>query len=395
MSCVVQKFGGTSVSTLERIKNVADIVLRSTAKYENVVVVVSAMAGVTNKFIRYVSDMKVFEGDPEYDSVVSSGELVTSGLMAIALKNIGIKARSYTSWQVPIITDNNHGCAMIQSIDPSNINRDLKKGIVPVVCGFQGISNENKITTLGRGGSDLTAVAIASAIKADLCEIYSDVDGVYTVDPNLYSDAKKIDSINYEEMLEMASQGANILQERSVDYARKNNVTVRVASSFIDTGGTIISSKAKSLSFCGIAVTHNLSQIIVAYKKEEDFLNLSCYLEKEFSRSEIFKNSDANKANIMIDRKENRKIINLLKRCDFIESVKQEVVRKHFSKISVVGSFVCKEIADDFTEELKRNKIESCGYTLKDYRLNFIIPSNQLLNSISVLHKYCGFEDGK
>jgi aspartate kinase len=145
--------------------------------------------------------MGAFEGDAEYDSVVSSGELVTSGLMAIALRNAGIKSRSYSSWQVPVFTDSNHGRAVIQNIDPANLQRDLENGIVPVVCGFQGISSENKITTLGRGGSDLTAVAVASAIKADLCEIYSDVDGVYTVDPNLYTEAKKIDSICYNEML--------------------------------------------------------------------------------------------------------------------------------------------------------------------------------------------------
>lgn len=392
LSCVVQKFGGTSVANLDRIKNVANIVARTKSKYDSVIVVVSAMAGVTNKFIGYVNDIGVFEGDPEYDNVVSSGELVTSGLMAIALRNIGVKSRSYSSWQVPIFTDGNHGRAVIQSIDPANLQRDLENGIVPVVCGFQGISTENKVTTLGRGGSDLTAVAVASAIKADLCEIYSDVDGVYTVDPNLYHDAKKIDSICYLEMLEMASQGAKVLQEQSVDYAMKKNVIIRVASSFLDNGGTIISSTPPSSPFCGIAVTHNLSQIKVKYKNENDFFKLLTTLEKKLIHAEVFKNNDQCKANIMIDKKKVAETINIFKHCDFVIKVTQEIVRRHFSKISIIGSSVCDDVSRELIAELKNEKIDTFGCLTKGYRANLTISSDQLLNAVSVLHKYCGFD---
>ncbi len=392
MSCIVQKFGGTSVANLERIKNAANIVSRARSKYNDVVVVVSAMAGVTNKFVEYVNHMGTFEGDAEYDSVVSSGELVTSGLMAIALRNIGIKSRSYSSWQVPVFTDNNHGRAVIQSIDPSNLQRDLENGIVPVVCGFQGVSSENKITTLGRGGSDLTAVAVSSAIKADLCEIYSDVDGVYTVDPNLYPYATKIDSICYNEMLEMASHGAKVLQEQSVDYAMKKNVVVRVASSFLDNGGTIISSAAPSSPFCGMAVTHNLSQIKANYKEEKNFSELLAILEKNLIHAEVFKNNCLCKVNIMVDNKRTPEVINILENCDFVLKVKQEIVRRNFSKISVIGSSIYESVGRELAKELKGKKISIFGCSAKQHRANLVISSDQLLNAVSVLHKYCGFD---
>lgn len=392
MSCIVQKFGGTSVANLERIKNAASIVSRARSKYNDIVVVVSAMAGVTNKFVEYVNDMGTFEGDAEYDSVVSSGELVTSGLMAIALRNIGIKSRSYSSWQVPVFTDNNHGRAVIQSIDPTNLQRDLKNGIVPVVCGFQGVSSENKVTTLGRGGSDLTAVAVSSAIKADLCEIYSDVDGVYTVDPNLFPYAKKIDSICYNEMLEMASQGAKVLQEQSVDYAMKKNVVIRVASSFLDNGGTVISATAPSSPFCGMAVTHNLSQIKANYKEEKNFSELLAILEKNLIHAEIFKNNGLCKVNIMVDNKKTAEVINILENCDFILKVKQEIVRRNFSKISIIGSSICESVGYELAKELRGKKISMFGCSTKQYRANLIIFSDQLLNAVSVLHKYCGLD---
>jgi len=392
LSCIVQKFGGTSVANLDRIKNVAEIVSRARSKYSGIVVVVSAMAGVTNKFVEYVNDMGCFEGDSEYDSVVSSGELVTSGLTAIALRNIGVKSRSYSSWQIPIFTDDNHGKAVIQSIDPANLQRDLENGITPVVCGFQGISSENKVTTLGRGGSDLTAVAVAAALKSDLCEIYSDVDGVYTVDPNLYPEAKKIDSICYREMLEMASQGAKVLQEQSVAYAMKKNVVIRAASSFIDNGGTTISSIAPSYPFCGMAVTRNLSQIKVIYKEEKNFSELLGILEKNLIHAEVLKNNGSCKVDIMIDNKRTAETINILENCDFVIKVKQKIVRRNFSKISVIGSSVCDDVSNALIKELKGKKIDTFGCLTNEYRANLIISSDQLLDAVSVLHKYCGLD---
>jgi aspartate kinase len=390
LSCVVQKFGGTSVATIDRIKNVANIVAKAKCKYDNVAVVVSAMAGVTNKFVEYANDLQAFEGDPEYDSVVSSGELVTSGLMSIALKNAGINSRSYASWQVPIFTDSNYGMAKISNVDPKNILKDFSCGIVPVVCGFQGITQEQRVTTLGRGGSDLTAVALAAAINANMCEIYSDVDGVYTADPNLYTDARRIDSINYGEMLEMASNGAKVLQEQSVNYAMQNKVVVRVASSFIDTSGTIISSNPSPGPFCGISVLHNLAQIVVTYEKNGNFSDLLSMLEKNAIHAEIFKNEIPQKSTLMVDKKITPAVITSLKKCSFITNVKHEISRKHFSKISVIGSCINDTITSEITAELRKHKIDSFGNSSKRYVTNFIILSSQLLNAVAVLHKYCG-----
>lgn len=392
LSCIVQKFGGTSVATIDRIKNVADIIARSKNINKNIVVVVSAMAGVTNKFVKYANDLSAFEGDPEYDSVVSAGELVTSGLVAIALKNIGLKSRSYTSWQVPIFTNSTYGSAEILGIDPRNLLRDLEDGIIPVICGFQGVCENKRVTTFGRGGSDLTAVAISAAVNANMCEIYSDVDGVYTVDPNLYTEAKIIKKLCYREMLEMASQGAKVLQEQSVDYAMKKNVVVRVTSSFIDSGGTIISSSAPLNPFCGIAVTHNLSQIVVTHNNKDTLVKASNTFKNNKIKAEIFHNEHPQKINIMVSNKLTNLAIDLIKKLDFVIDVEQKITRSHFSKISVIGASITGDIGKDMEKELKKNKINPFGTLSNEYRSNIIIASNQLLNSIAVLHNYCGLD---
>jgi aspartate kinase len=379
------------VATLERVKNVANIIARSHHQGQSIVAVVSAMAGVTNKFVGYVKNLNTYEGDPEYDYVVSSGELITAGLVAIALKNLGLKARSYSSWQVPILTNDNYGHAVIQKVDPTNLQRDMEAGIIPVICGFQGVSSESRrITTLGRGGSDLTAVAIAAAVRADLCEIYSDVDGVYTVDPNLYHEAKRIDEINYYEMLEMASQGAKILQEQSVDHAIKENVVIRVASSFIDNGGTIISGRTSPKGFRGLAVTPSLSQIKVFHKGSIE--NIQELLKTNYIRAEILEQDDTEKTDIILDRKKSSIAINLLKKCDFVKSVRQVVSRKSSSRISVIGAFISSEIADELANVLKSEKVEVFESVVNGCRVDLTVASNRLWESIAILHKHCGLE---
>ena len=393
MRCIVQKFGGTSVATLERIRNVADIIAKQKANGDNIAVVVSAMAGVTNKFVEYVQNLDASEGDPEYDQVVSSGELVTAGLLAIALKNKGLKSRSYSSWQVPIRTNGRYGQAIIENVDPKNLKIDLQQDIIPVVCGFQGISNENRVTTLGRGGSDLTAVAVASALNADLCEIYSDVDGVYTVDPNIYPNAKRLEQINYREMLKIASQGAKVLQEQSVNYAMQKKVIVRVASSFVEGSGTIISGEISSKQFCGLAVTHNLSHIRITYENYENFLKILELLKQNSVSYEIYKNNHQNKFTILVDRRKDFFILNLLKNSNFISGIKTEIPRKHLSKISVIGSLgLSLKIYDEMIAELIKNKIDVIISFLGDGQIDLIIASTQLMDAISFLHKYCGLD---
>jgi aspartate kinase len=244
MARIVMKFGGTSVADLDRIRNVASRVKRQVDMGDEVAVVVSAMAGVTNQLVAWCQGLSPLHDAREYDAVVATGEQVTIGLLSIALQAAGVDARSWLGWQVPIVTDGAHGAARIQSIDGTALIACMQAGRVPVLAGFQGIGPDNRITTLGRGGSDTSAVALAAAVKADRCDIYTDVDGVYTTDPRIVPKARKLAKISYEEMLELASVGAKVLQTRSVELAMKERVRVAVLSSFADpddaTNGTLL-----------------------------------------------------------------------------------------------------------------------------------------------------------
>jgi len=237
---IVMKFGGTSVGDVERIRAVARRVKREVDAGAEVAVVVSAMAGATNQLVDWVRDISRFHDAREYDAVVASGEQVTSGLVALALQEAGVSARSWQGWQVPIVTDDAHGKARIARIDTDEMEKRFQQGMVAVIAGFQGIGPDNRLTTLGRGGSDTTAVALAAALKADRCDIFTDVDGVYTTDPRIVAKARKLDKITYEEMLEMASLGAKVLQIRSVEMAMKHRVRLQVLSSFNDAPGTLV-----------------------------------------------------------------------------------------------------------------------------------------------------------
>jgi aspartate kinase len=241
LSLVVQKYGGTSVADLERIRHVAGRVARQHRAGERLCVVLSAMAGETNKLVGFVDGLDRDGYDPaEYDMVVASGEQVTVGLLAIALRKLGVPARSFTGWQAGVSTDAAHGKARITAIDPTAVLRAVDKGEVAVVAGFQGLASDGRISTLGRGGSDTSAVAMAAALHAERCDIFTDVDGVYTTDPRIVAKARKLDRITYEEMLEMASQGAKVLQTRSVALAMAHKVRVQVLSSFTDEPGTLV-----------------------------------------------------------------------------------------------------------------------------------------------------------
>ena len=240
MARIVMKFGGTSVADLDRIRNVAARVEREITAGHQVTVVPSAMSGVTNQLVGWCQSLSPLHDAREYDAVVSTGEQVTAGLLAIALQARGIDARSWTGWQVPVLTDGAHGRARIASINGAALIARMEIGQVPVLTGFQGIGPDNRVTTLGRGGSDTSAVAVAAAIKADRCDIYTDVDGIYTTDPRIVAKARKLDKIAYEEMLELASVGAKVLQTRSVELAMKERVRIQVLSSFRDVPGSLV-----------------------------------------------------------------------------------------------------------------------------------------------------------
>lgn len=264
MALIVQKFGGTSVADMERIASAARLVESEVAQGNKVAVVVSAMAGETNKLVKYISTISPRSDMKEYDTVVAAGEQVTAGLMALELQKVGLKARSWLGWQVPLRTDDSYGKARIKGIGPGSFARSISDGQVAVLAGFQGLSSGNRITTLGRGGSDTTAVALAAALGADRCDIFTDVDGVYTSDPRIVAKARKISKITYEEMLEMASLGAKVLQTRSVELAMKYRVKLQVRSSFTDVEGTLVVDENEILEHelvSGIAHSRDESKI--------------------------------------------------------------------------------------------------------------------------------------
>ena len=242
---IIKKFGGTSLSNIEKIKKVAKLVKKEIVLGNKVVVVVSALGKTTNKLQSLINKISFNSNSKEIDTILSSGEQASSGLMALALKNINVKARSFLGWQVPILTNTSYGKAKILDIDSKILKKEIKKGVTPVIAGFQGISNEFRISTIGRGGSDTTAVAIAYKLNADRCDIHTDVEGVFTADPRWVKKAKKIDQLTYDEMLEMASVGAQVLEPRSVSLAKNNNVILWVKSSFKNIKGTKISNSRK------------------------------------------------------------------------------------------------------------------------------------------------------
>jgi len=237
---IVMKFGGTSLADVERIQAVAQRVKREVDAGREAAVVVSAMAGTTNQLVGWTNAIAPLHDAREYDTVVAAGEQVTSGLLALALQELGVSARSWQGWQIPLETDDAHGKARIKRVETVELDRRMSRGEVPVVSGFQGRGSDNRITTLGRGGSDTSAVALAAALGADRCDIFTDVDGVYTSDPRIVAKARKLDKITYEEMLEMASLGAKVLQIRSVEMAMKHHVRLQVLSSFVDLPGTLV-----------------------------------------------------------------------------------------------------------------------------------------------------------
>jgi aspartate kinase len=288
MALVVQKYGGTSVGDIERIKNVASRVIATKKQGHGVVVVVSAMAGETDKLIRLAQQVTPNPDEREMDVLVSTGEQVSIALLAIALKSMGYDAKSYLGFQIKIATDSAFGKARITGIESEKMFNDLKNGRVVVVAGFQGVDESDNITTLGRGGSDTTAVAIAAALKADVCEIFTDVDGVYTTDPNICSKARKLSKISYDEMLEMASLGAKVLQIRSVEFAKKYDVPIHVRSSFNDNSGTIVCKEDKEMERVVVSgVTYNKNEAKIEVMRVPDVPGVAAKLFKPIADANI------------------------------------------------------------------------------------------------------------
>lgn len=291
MALIVQKYGGTSVGNIDRIKGVARRIIETRDLGNDVVVVVSAMAGETDRLLGLAYKVSDFPDARELDVILATGEQVSIGLLSLAIQDLGYKARSFTGSQVRIYTDNAHTRARILNIDAERVLQALSEGEIAIVAGFQGVTAEDDITTLGRGGSDLTAVAMAAALRADVCEIYTDVDGIYTADPNIVPDAQKLSRVSYEEMMEMASLGAKVLQARSVEYAKNYGVPIHVRSSFNSTEGTMI-----------VKEDAEMEKVVVAgvtYNKNEAKLTVMRVVDRPGIAAKIF--GAVAEANIVVD----------------------------------------------------------------------------------------------
>lgn len=291
MALVVQKYGGTSVGTIDRIRNVARRVAKTYDEGNDVVVIVSAMSGETNKLVALANEMCEFPSEREYDVLVATGEQVSMSLLSMCLQSMGYKAKSYCGFQIPIVTDSVFSKARIEKIDDKKIREDLKSGTIIIVAGFQGIDKDGNITTLGRGGSDTSAVAVAAAVKADVCEIFTDVDGIYTTDPRIVPEASKMEKVSYDEMLEMASLGSKVLQIRSVEFAKKYGVVVHVRSSFNDNPGTLVTKEDADME--AVLVSG------ITYNKDEAKISVLRVPDKPGIAAKIF--SPLSHANITVD----------------------------------------------------------------------------------------------
>jgi len=394
---IVQKFGGTSVGSDERISAVAEIIKQANDK-ERVVVVVSAMSGETNRLIGLA---KTFGDNPdtrEFDALISTGEKVSASLLAMALSSIGIKAKSFSASQISMKTTNQHSKAKIIDIDGDKILASLAEGIVPIITGFQGITESGDITTLGRGGSDTTAVAIAAHIKASRCDIYTDVDGVYTTDPRIVPEAKKLKSITMEEMLEMAGQGAKVVQIRAVEFANKYNVPIRVLSSFEEGEGTLISLKEENMEnalISGIAFQKDLTKFTlhsVSDKPGIAYEILNPVNEKEIGVDVIVQNISVNGKTdftFTVDSEDEEEVKKILEdeRAD-IEYEDLEV-DNNIAKVSIVGAGIRSNagIASKAFKALAAENINIQIISTSEIKLTLVIEEKYLELAVRTLHK--------
>ena len=404
MARIVQKFGGTSVGDLDRIRQVAQKVRSCVDAGNQVAVVVSAMAGTTNQLVEWAKQIGPMHDAREYDTIVSTGEQVTVGLLSIALQNIGVDARSWLGWQIPIKTDEVHSTARIEEIKALDIIERLEKGQVAVVAGFQGIAPDGRISTLGRGGSDTSAVALAAAIKADRCDIYTDVDGVYTTDPRIMSKARKLDYITFEEMLEMASAGAKVLQTRSVAMAMRHRVNLQVLSSFNDTPGTLVQNEEKQMEKQKVSG--------IAYSAEEAKVTVVGLPDKPGIAARIF--GVLSELNINVDMIVQSASVNLQKtditfslaRLDLskavtsIANLKDELAFErlvhddNIAKISVIGTAMRTQpgIAKCMFEVLSEKKINMQVISTSEIKISVLIQADYAELAVRSLHDAFGLD---
>ncbi|MBE9536313.1 MAG: aspartate kinase [Proteobacteria bacterium] len=397
MALVVQKFGGTSVGSTEKIKNVARRVISEKEKGNDVVVVVSAMSGETNKLVAMAGEIAESPSEREYDVLVSTGEQVTIALLAIALHDMGQSAVSYTASQVKITTDSAHSKARIKSIDSEKIHKDLSEGRIVVVAGFQGADEDGNLTTLGRGGSDTSAVAIAAALKADVCDIYTDVEGVYTTDPTICENARKLDRIAYDEMLEMASLGAKVLQTRSVEFAKKYNVPIHVRSTFSENTGTMVTREDKSMEEVAVSgIAYNKDEAKITIIRVPDTPGIAAKLFGPISDANI--NVDMIIQNVSEDGHTDMTFTvpkgDFKKAMSLVEKAGEELGAKgvagdpNISKVSVIGVGMRSHagIASSVFDAFSKEGINILMISTSEIKVSCVVKSKYTELAVRVLH---------
>jgi len=401
MTLVVQKYGGTSVGNLDKIANVAKKVIRTKEEGNDVVVVLSAMSGETDRLIQ-LAQKAADEPDPrEYDSLVSTGEQVTVTLLAIMLNGMGYPAKSLLGFQVRVRTDQAFQKARIQDVDTEAIRAELKKGVIVVVAGFQGIDPENNITTLGRGGSDTSAVALAAALKADVCEIYTDVDGVYTTDPNICSNARRLDRITYDEMLEMARAGAKVLQPRSVELAKKFNVPVFVKSSFTDEGGTLVTREEKEMEkevVSGVTYDRDQAKITVIHVPDRPGVAARLFMplsEKNIVVDMIIQNASIQghtDLTFTVSRKDIREATRIISEVVRDVGAEKLEVDDNVAKVSIIGVGMISHsgVAARMFDTLAREGINIMMISTSEIKVSCVVEAKYTELAVTVLHEAFG-----
>ncbi len=399
MARYIVKFGGTSVANIDRIKHVADLVARMACEGHQIVVVVSAMAGMTNQLVSYTQSLCPLLTTPEHDVVTASGEQITVGLMALALQQLNLKSTSYLGFQVAIKTDATYTNAKIDHIATHILEESLAQGIIPVVAGFQGISDHNRITTLGRGGSDTTAVALAAALNADRCDIYTDVEGVYTADPRVVFNARKIDTISHVEMLELAAQGAKVLHPRCVELSLRYNINVHVLSSFhLVSGTTIVNEETlvEQTSIRGIA--HNLSEAKVTLESIHPITtrmmaDLFSTLSREHIAVDMITHTNAghglkNALTFIVNKEDSMRVHAKIMELRSIIGFDTLAIDPNIVKISIVGIGIRSnlEITSLVFQTLADHQIDIQMVTTSEIKISLIVAHDHMTKAINVLH---------
>jgi len=406
MALIVQKYGGTSVGDLTRIRNVARRVAKTHQEGHEVVVVVSAMSGETDRLIQLAHQASDNPDLREYDTLISTGEQVSAALLAIALEAMGILAKSFLGPQIRILTDNAFSRARIQKVEIRRLQKEIKAGVIPIVTGFQGVDKTGNITTLGRGGSDTTGVALAAALRADVCEIYTDVEGVYTTDPNICPEARKLSRITYDEMMEMASLGAKVLQIRSVEFAKKYNVPIHVRSSFSEKSGTLVVKEDEKMERVLVSgVTYNKNEARITVVRIPDKPGIASKLFSPISDANIvvdmiIQNSSADgyaDLTFTVPKTDFKKALKLVKNAAEEIKAQEVLAEENIAKVSIVGAGMVNHagVASKMFTALAKENINILMISTSEIKISCVVEAKYGELAARVLHQTFGLDKGE